>query len=180
MFGMGFSEIMIVAVIAVLFLGPEKLPSTMVQIAKFFKSFKSSVNDAKSSFEQEIRLHELKEETLAYKKKLDEAGDSIRKTVTFDELEIIKKETTSVTDTFKDVQNSISKVKDMKKDPLGLKSSIPKNKTDDDKVDLIKKETSSATQNVQDSISTVKDVKKDSLDIKSSITEKKTEDKAEN
>jgi sec-independent protein translocase protein TatB len=138
MFGMGFSEIMIVAVIAVLFLGPEKLPSTMVQIAKFFKSFKSSVNDAKSSFEQEIRIHELKEETLAYKKKLNDVGDSIRKTVTFDELEVIKKETSSVTDTFKDVQNSISKVKDMKKDPLGLKSSITEKKTEDKTEDKAK------------------------------------------
>jgi len=124
MFGMSFAEIMIIAVIAVLFLGPDKLPKAMVEIAKFFKSFKSGINDAKSSFEQEIRLQELKEETLEYKKKLDATSDSIRKTVTFDELEDIKKSTASVTDTFKDVKNSINKVKEMKQDPLGLKSAI--------------------------------------------------------
>lgn len=137
MFGMSFAEIMIIAVIAVLFLGPDKLPSTMVQIAKFFKSFKSSINDAKSSFEQEIKIQELKDETLQYKKKLDEAATSVRKTVSFDELNEIKKSTAGVTDTFKDIKDSMDKVKDIKSDPLGLKKSItgdstPK-KTKDDK-----------------------------------------------
>jgi len=124
MFGMGFSEIMIIAVIAVLFLGPDKLPQTMVQVAKFFKSFKSGINDAKSSFEQEIRLEELKAESLQYKKKLDSASDDIKKTISFDELEEIKQSTADITDTFKDIQNSVNKVKDMKQDPLGIKSSI--------------------------------------------------------
>jgi len=124
MFGMSFAEIMIIAVIAVLFLGPDKLPSTMVQIAKFFKSFKSSINDAKSSFEQEIKIQELKDETLEYKKKLDEAATSVRKTVTFDELNEIKKSTAGVTDTFKDIKDSMEKVNDIKNDPLGVKKTI--------------------------------------------------------
>jgi len=124
MFGMSFAEIMIIAVIAVLFLGPDKLPSTMVQIAKFFKSFKSGINDAKSSFEQEMKIQELKEETLEYKKKLDSAATSMRKTVTFDELEEIKSSTASVTDTFKDIKESMNKVNEMKNDPLGVKKAI--------------------------------------------------------
>ena len=127
MFGMSFAEIMIIAVIAVLFLGPDKLPSTMVQIAKFFKSFKSSINDAKSSFEQEVKIQELKEETLEYKKKLDSAATSVRKTVTFDELEDIKQSTAGVTDTFKDIKESMSKVNEMKNDPLGVKKTITGN-----------------------------------------------------
>jgi sec-independent protein translocase protein TatB len=129
MFGMSFAEIMIIAVIAVLFLGPDKLPSTMVQIAKFFKSFKSSINDAKSSFEQEIKIQELKEETLEYKKKLDSAATSVRKTVTFDELEEIKSSTAGVTDTFKDIKESMNKVNEMKNDPLGVKKTVMGDKT---------------------------------------------------
>jgi len=127
MFGMGFSEIMIVTVIAVLFLGPDKLPSTMVEIAKFFKSFKSSINDAKSSFEQEIKIQELKDEALEYKKKLDDTATSVRKTVTFDELNEIKKSTTGVTDTFNDIKESMNKVNEMKNDPLGVKKTITSN-----------------------------------------------------
>lgn len=71
MFGMGFTEILFVAVIAIIFLGPDKLPEAMVQIAKFFNSFKKTVSDAKSTFEQEIHINELKEEALSYKRTLD-------------------------------------------------------------------------------------------------------------
>ena len=71
MFGMGFTEILFIAVIAIIFLGPDKLPEAMVQIAKFFNSFKKTVSDAKSTFEQEIHINELKEEALSYKRTLD-------------------------------------------------------------------------------------------------------------
>ena len=78
MFGMGFTEILFIAVIAVLFLGPDKLPEAMVQIAKFFKSVKSTVNEAKSSFEEEIHIKELREEALGYRQKIEEASHDIR------------------------------------------------------------------------------------------------------
>jgi len=71
MFGMGLSEIFFIIVIAILFLGPDKLPDAMVQIAKFFKSIKRTVNDAKSSFEEELKISELKEEAFRYKKQLE-------------------------------------------------------------------------------------------------------------
>jgi len=77
MFGMGLSEIFFIIVIAILFLGPDKLPDTMVQIAKFFKSIKRTVNDAKSSFEEELKISELKEEAFRYKKQLDEATQKL-------------------------------------------------------------------------------------------------------
>ena len=41
MFGFGFTEILIIVVIAILFLGPDKLPSAMVDVAKFFRSVKN-------------------------------------------------------------------------------------------------------------------------------------------
>ena len=107
MFGMGFSEILVIAIIAILFLGPDKLPEAMVKIAKFFKTVKGSVNDVKSSFEQEMKIQELKEEALSYKKKLDEAATSARKVITFDELEEIKKTTAGVNDSLKEIENSV-------------------------------------------------------------------------
>ncbi len=71
MFGMGFTEILFVAVIAIIFLGPDKLPEAMVQIAKFFNNLKKTVNDAKSTFENEININDLKKEALSYKKTMD-------------------------------------------------------------------------------------------------------------
>ncbi len=108
MFGMGMGEILVIAIIAVLFLGPEKLPDAMVKVAKFFKTFKNSINDVKSTFEQEMKIQELKEEALTYKRKLDEAATSARKVITFDELEEIKKTTSSVNDSLKEIEQSVT------------------------------------------------------------------------
>ena len=77
MFGMGFTEIMIIAVIAVIFLGPDKLPEAMINIAKFFRSFKNTLSDAKSSIEQEMNISDLKKEALSYKNELTAATSEI-------------------------------------------------------------------------------------------------------
>ncbi len=69
MFGMGFTEILMIAVVAIIFLGPDKLPKFLIDIAKFFKSVKRAVNDAKVQLEQEVQISELKEEAQEYKKK---------------------------------------------------------------------------------------------------------------
>ena len=78
MFGMGFTEIMIIAVIAILFLGPDKLPSAMVEIAKFFRNAKQTIGTMKESLEEEMNVKEIKEEALAYKQELLSAGDKIK------------------------------------------------------------------------------------------------------
>jgi len=79
MFGMGFSEILIIAVIAILFLGPDKLPSAMVDIAKFFRQMKKTVGSVKDSLEEEMNVSEIKQEALAYKKELLDAKSGIDK-----------------------------------------------------------------------------------------------------
>ena len=79
MFGMGFMEILIIGIIAVIFLGPDKLPETMVNIAKFFRSIKSTVASAKDSLEQEMHISELKQEALSYKNELMSANNELEK-----------------------------------------------------------------------------------------------------
>ena len=79
MFGMGFTEILIIAVIAVLFLGPDKLPSAMVDVAKFFRNVKRTLGTVKESLEEEMNVADIKEEALAYKKELLSAGDDLKK-----------------------------------------------------------------------------------------------------
>jgi len=78
MFGIGFTEILLISIIAILFLGPDKLPDTMVQIAKFIKSVKKTIGDAKSTLEEEMKIADLKEEALNYKKQLDSATTELR------------------------------------------------------------------------------------------------------
>jgi len=78
MFGMGFTEIVIIAIIAILFLGPDKLPDTMVQIAKFFRSTKNTISTMKSTIEEEMNVKSMKEEALAYKKGLLDATEEVK------------------------------------------------------------------------------------------------------
>jgi len=79
MFGMGFTEIMTIAVIAILFLGPDKLPTAMVDIAKFFRNAKRTINSVKDSLEEEMNVSEIKQEALAYKKELLNASNEVKK-----------------------------------------------------------------------------------------------------
>ena len=73
MFGMGFMEIFLIAIVAIIALGPEKLPTAMVEIAKFLKKFKSGVEDAKSSLDNELNISEMKAEAAKYKAQIEDA-----------------------------------------------------------------------------------------------------------
>lgn len=57
---MSFGEIIVILVVAILVLGPDKLPEAIVQIAKILKAVKRNIDDAKSSIEKEIRINDLK------------------------------------------------------------------------------------------------------------------------
>jgi sec-independent protein translocase protein TatB len=78
MFGIGFTEILLISIIAILFLGPDKLPEALIQIAKFIKGVKKTVGEAKSSLDEELRIADLKEEALNYKKQLDTASSELQ------------------------------------------------------------------------------------------------------
>jgi len=86
MFGMGLSEIFLIVIIAVLFLGPDKLPSTMVEIAKFFRSVKSTVSSARATLEEEMKFSEMKEEALNYKKELTNASAELERMTNMTEI----------------------------------------------------------------------------------------------
>lgn len=86
MFGMGLGEIFLIAIIAVLFLGPEKLPSTMVEIAKFFRSVKNTVNTAKATIEEEMKFSEMKQEALNYTKELTDASAELERMASVTEI----------------------------------------------------------------------------------------------
>ncbi|EDO9542908.1 Sec-independent protein translocase TatB, partial [Campylobacter coli] len=53
---MSFGEIIVILIVAILVLGPDKLPEAIVQIAKILKALKRNIDDAKSSIEKEVRI----------------------------------------------------------------------------------------------------------------------------
>lgn len=78
MFGIGFTELLLISIVAILFLGPDKLPQAMIEVAKFIKGVKKAVGEAKSSLEEEMKIADLKEEALNYKKQLDAATSELK------------------------------------------------------------------------------------------------------
>lgn len=91
MFGIGFTELLLISIVAILFLGPDKLPEAFIQVAKFIKGVKKTVGEAKSSLEEELKIADLKEEALNYKKQLDDVTDELKnfKNINFDDFENI-------------------------------------------------------------------------------------------
>ena len=84
MFGMGFMEIFLIAVIAIIALGPEKLPSAMIDVAKFFKKFKSGIEDAKSTLDKELNINEMKEEAKQLRAQIQDVKSSVNITSNLD------------------------------------------------------------------------------------------------
>jgi sec-independent protein translocase protein TatB len=54
MFGLGFGEIIIVLVLALILLGPQRLPEVAKQLGKGLREFKKATDDLKQQFEGEL------------------------------------------------------------------------------------------------------------------------------
>jgi sec-independent protein translocase protein TatB len=54
MFGLGFGEIVIILVLALILLGPQRLPDVAKQLGKGLREFKKATDDLKSQFETEL------------------------------------------------------------------------------------------------------------------------------
>ncbi|RVZ90815.1 Sec-independent protein translocase subunit TatB [Helicobacter pylori] len=110
MFGMGFFEILVVLVVAIIFLGPEKFPQAVVDVVKFFRAVKKTLNDAKDTLDKEINIEEIKKETLEYQKLFENKVESL-KGVKIEELEDAKitaeNEIKSIQDLMQDYQQSL-------------------------------------------------------------------------
>ncbi|MBN9132747.1 MAG: twin-arginine translocase subunit TatB [Nitrosospira multiformis] len=77
MFDISFSEILVIAAVALIVLGPERLPKVARTLGHLFGRAQRYVNDVKSDIQHEIELDELKK----WKASVEETGRSIENSV---------------------------------------------------------------------------------------------------
>ncbi len=54
MFGIGFQELIVILIVALIVLGPQRLPEAAKTIAKFIREIKGAVDEVKSSVAEDI------------------------------------------------------------------------------------------------------------------------------
>src|SRR6056297_2826460 len=71
MFGIGTTELMVIFIVAIIVIGPTKLPELAKTLGKAMGEFKRVSNDVKSTIETEMDHEEEKKETSKAKKEIE-------------------------------------------------------------------------------------------------------------
>ena len=77
MFDVGFSELMVIAVVALVVIGPERLPKVARTLGHLFGRLQRYVNDVKADISREMELDELRK----FKTQFEEAAHSVESSV---------------------------------------------------------------------------------------------------
>jgi len=114
MFGLGFTEILLIAIIALLFIGPDKLPDTMKTIARTLGKVKRALDDTKATLEQELKVDDLRAEVLQYRQELEKAKSDLSsfKNIANKEAENIRNEVAKIEQSYSPTDINDSKLFD--------------------------------------------------------------------
>jgi len=77
MFDIGFSELLVIAVVALLVIGPERLPKVARTAGHLFGRLQRYVNDVKADIQREMELEELKK----LRSQFEDAARSVQESV---------------------------------------------------------------------------------------------------
>jgi len=72
MFGLGVGEILLILAIALIFIGPEKLPDLARSLAKGYAEFRRSFDEVKNGMEKDFRALNVEEQLREGKRNLEE------------------------------------------------------------------------------------------------------------
>jgi sec-independent protein translocase protein TatB len=109
MFGIDLGSLIVIMIVAIIFLGPDKLPEMIVQIVKFFKSFKNTVQEAKDTIQKEIDLHELKNTAVEYKEKIEKLTDNLNNPSSMYNNKEVSDMFGDITKDFKEIEEGLKK-----------------------------------------------------------------------
>jgi sec-independent protein translocase protein TatB len=82
MFDIGFSELLVIAVVALIVIGPERLPKVARTLGHFFGRMQRYVNDVKADISREMELDELKKMQSSMEDAARSMRDSVHEEVT--------------------------------------------------------------------------------------------------
>jgi sec-independent protein translocase protein TatB len=77
MFDMGFTEMMLIGIVALIVIGPERLPGVARTAGKYFGRLKRFMTTVKADVEQELRADELRQILADQQQELDNIKDSM-------------------------------------------------------------------------------------------------------
>ena len=95
MFDIGFTEMLVIAVVALIVIGPEKLPGVARTLGHLFGRMQRYVNDVKADIQREMELDELKKLRKDVEESARSIEDSVRKEVDQAQAELKELETTT-------------------------------------------------------------------------------------
>ena len=72
MFDMGFAELLIVAVVALIVLGPDKLPTAIKTVGMWVGRIRRTVSSIQTEISEELRIDEMKRTAAISKEELDQ------------------------------------------------------------------------------------------------------------
>ncbi|CAM3800542.1 Sec-independent protein translocase protein TatB [Bordetella tumulicola] len=112
MFDVSFTELMVIGVIALIVIGPERLPKVARTVGHLLGRAQRYVNDVKSDIKREVELDELR----SFKKEMDDAASSVTSSLRDTENSI----RTGLNDTAQTATKEISDLKKEVESPAGV------------------------------------------------------------
>ncbi|RDU71231.1 Sec-independent protein translocase subunit TatB [Helicobacter aurati] len=104
MLGFGIGEVILILIVGIIVLGPDKLPNAIIEVLKFVRTIKKTMSDAKETLDREVNLAEIKKEALEYKERLE------------NDMNKISEDIRDIKETEKDMQKSIDSVQNLFED----------------------------------------------------------------
>jgi sec-independent protein translocase protein TatB len=108
MFDIGFSELVVIAIVALIVIGPERLPKVARTMGHLFGRMQRYVNDVKADISREMELDELKK----MQSSMEEAARSMR-----DSVDSVNKEVSAAGGELNKLAQSAQPVPDTYPDP---------------------------------------------------------------
>ncbi len=116
MFDFGFFELLLVSIVALLVIGPDRLPETIRTMMVWLGKIRASFTNIKMEIEQEIGMDEIRQQI---------HNESI--------MQELEKSKQQIQETIKTADNTLSEIKNSVNNPL--QSELPQEETDQQSID---------------------------------------------